>query len=82
MSTAAASAAQTAVREFKNHELDEDFARPGVRYEKRPAHTPDGKVVPGRSYTVGSLTTGTPYSYRITCGPSGAARVAGVFTTN
>jgi hypothetical protein len=44
--------------------------------------TADGKVVPGRSYTVGSLTTGTPYSYRITCGPSGAARVAGVFTTN
>ena len=47
MSTAAASAAQTATREFKNHELDEDFARPGVRYEKRPAQTPDGKVVPG-----------------------------------
>src|SRR3990170_3500950 len=44
MSTAAASAA---TREFNNHELDEDFARPGVRYEKRPAQTPDGKVVPG-----------------------------------
>jgi 6-oxo-cyclohex-1-ene-carbonyl-CoA hydrolase len=36
-----------ATREFKNHELDEDFSRPGVRYEKRPAQTPDGKVVPG-----------------------------------
>src|SRR5487761_1931809 len=47
MSTAVASAAQAATREFKNHELDEDFARPGVRYEKRPAQTPDGKVVPG-----------------------------------
>src|SRR5450830_524197 len=47
MSTAGASAAQAATREFKNHELDEDFARPGVRYEKRPAQTPDGKAVPG-----------------------------------
>src|SRR5476649_2648258 len=47
MSTASASAAQAATREFKNHELDVDFARPGVRYEKRPAQTPDGKVVPG-----------------------------------
>src|SRR5512141_3084996 len=37
----------TPIREFKNHELDEDFARPGVRYEKRPAQMPDGKVVPG-----------------------------------
>src|SRR5450756_3046810 len=44
MSTASAPAA---TREFKNHELDEDFARPGVRYDKRPAQTPDGKVVPG-----------------------------------
>src|SRR5476649_449278 len=47
MSIASVSAAQAATREFKNHELDEDFARPGVRYEKRPAQTPDGKVVPG-----------------------------------
>ena len=37
----------TPIREFKNHELDEDFARPGVRYEKRPARTPDGKEVAG-----------------------------------
>src|SRR5512141_2325250 len=37
----------TPIREFKNHELDEDFARPGVRYEKRPARKPDGTVVPG-----------------------------------
>jgi 6-oxocyclohex-1-ene-carbonyl-CoA hydrolase len=43
MNTAAMSGA---VREFKNHELDEDFLRPGVRYEKRPAKTPDGKEVP------------------------------------
>src|ERR1700694_2740641 len=40
-------AAPAATREFKNHDLDDDFARPGVRYEKRPAQTPDGKVVPG-----------------------------------
>src|SRR3989338_1543797 len=37
----------TPIREFKNHELDENFARPGVRYEKRPARTPDGKIVQG-----------------------------------
>ena len=34
-------------RKFKNHDLFEDFSKPGVRYEKRPAKTPDGKVVPG-----------------------------------
>jgi 6-oxo-cyclohex-1-ene-carbonyl-CoA hydrolase len=34
-------------REFKNHNLVEEIAKPGVRYEKRPARTPDGKVVPG-----------------------------------
>jgi 6-oxo-cyclohex-1-ene-carbonyl-CoA hydrolase len=34
-------------REFKNHDLFEDFAKPGVRFEKRPAKTPDGKTVPG-----------------------------------
>src|SRR5512140_1110323 len=37
----------TPMREFKNHELDEDFARPGVRYDKRPAKTPDGREVAG-----------------------------------
>ncbi len=36
-----------ATREFKNHDLVDDFAKPGVRYEKRPAATPDGKTVAG-----------------------------------
>jgi len=35
------------VSEFKSHELIDDFAKPGVRYEKRPAKLPDGSVVPG-----------------------------------
>jgi len=35
------------VREFKNHDLVDDISKPGVRYEKRPAKTPDGKIVPG-----------------------------------
>ena len=35
------------LREFKNHDLVDDIAKPGVRYEKRPAKTPDGAVVPG-----------------------------------
>jgi 6-oxo-cyclohex-1-ene-carbonyl-CoA hydrolase len=35
------------MREFKNHDLVDDFAKPGVRYEKRPAKKPDGTVVPG-----------------------------------
>ena len=47
MSIASTPATQAATREFKDHELDTDFARPGVRYEKRPAQTPDGKIVPG-----------------------------------
>jgi 6-oxo-cyclohex-1-ene-carbonyl-CoA hydrolase len=34
-------------REFKSHDLVDDFAKPGVRYEKRPARTPDGAVVEG-----------------------------------
>jgi len=33
--------------EFKNHDLVDDFAKPGVRYEKRPARRPDGSEVPG-----------------------------------
>ena len=36
-----------AVRDFKNHDLVDDIAKPGVRYEKRPARTPDGAIVPG-----------------------------------
>ena len=35
------------VREFKHHGLVEDFSRPGVRFERRPARTPDGKVAEG-----------------------------------
>ena len=34
-------------REFKNHDLVDDFAKPGVRYEKRPATRPDGSVAAG-----------------------------------
>jgi 6-oxo-cyclohex-1-ene-carbonyl-CoA hydrolase len=33
-------------REFKNHELAE-IDVPGVKYEKRPARTPEGKIAPG-----------------------------------
>ncbi len=34
-------------REFKNHDLVADVAKPGVRYEKRPATQPDGTVASG-----------------------------------
>ena len=35
-------------RDFKNHGLvDDAIARPGVRFEKRPAKKPDGTVAPG-----------------------------------
>ena len=34
----------SALRDFKNHDLVDDVARPGLRYEKRPATTPDGSV--------------------------------------
>jgi 6-oxo-cyclohex-1-ene-carbonyl-CoA hydrolase len=37
----------TAPRAFKNHDIVDDISRAGIRYEKRPAKTPDGKVVPG-----------------------------------
>ena len=33
--------------EFKNHDLVDDFGKPGVRYEKRPARRPDGSVAAG-----------------------------------
>jgi 6-oxo-cyclohex-1-ene-carbonyl-CoA hydrolase len=39
--------ARPALREFKNHDLVDDIARPGIRYEPRPAKTPDGTTVPG-----------------------------------
>jgi 6-oxo-cyclohex-1-ene-carbonyl-CoA hydrolase len=37
----------TATRDFKNHDLVDDIAKPGVKYEKRPAHRPDGSVAAG-----------------------------------
>jgi 6-oxo-cyclohex-1-ene-carbonyl-CoA hydrolase len=39
--------AMVPLRAFKNHDLVDDIAKPGVRYETRPAKTPDGTVVPG-----------------------------------
>ena len=32
------------MRDFKNHDLVDDTSKPGVRFEKRPARSPDGKV--------------------------------------
>ncbi|MFO1325703.1 MAG: 6-oxocyclohex-1-ene-1-carbonyl-CoA hydratase [Burkholderiales bacterium] len=36
-----------ATRDFKNHDLVDDFGKPGIRYEKKPARRPDGTVVAG-----------------------------------
>ncbi len=47
------------MREFKNHDLVDDISKPGVRYEKRPAKTPDGKVA-GACTTPGSRSTTRP----------------------
>jgi 6-oxocyclohex-1-ene-carbonyl-CoA hydrolase len=41
------SAASAPTRDFKSHDLVGDIVRPGVRFEKRPARTPDGQVVDG-----------------------------------
>ncbi len=35
------------MREFKNHDLVDDIGKPGIRFEKRPARTPDGSVADG-----------------------------------
>jgi 6-oxo-cyclohex-1-ene-carbonyl-CoA hydrolase len=35
------------VRELKSFNLVDDFSKPGVSYEKRPAKRPDGSTVPG-----------------------------------
>jgi 6-oxo-cyclohex-1-ene-carbonyl-CoA hydrolase len=35
------------MRDFKNHDLVDDIGKPGVRYEKRPARTPDGRIAEG-----------------------------------
>ena len=34
-------------RELKNHDLADDIAKSGVKFEKRPARMPEGSVVPG-----------------------------------
>ncbi len=34
-------------RDIKNHDLVDDIAKPGVRYEKKPATRPDGSVAEG-----------------------------------
>ena len=39
--------ATDAARSFKDHGLVADFSRPGVRFERRPAKTPDGTVADG-----------------------------------
>ena len=39
--------AMVPLRAFKNHDLVDDIAKPGVRYETRPASEPDGTIVPG-----------------------------------
>ncbi|MBE0546323.1 MAG: 6-oxocyclohex-1-ene-1-carbonyl-CoA hydratase [Rubrivivax sp.] len=40
-------APDTATHDFKNHDLVDDIAKPGVRFEKRPARRPDGSEAPG-----------------------------------
>ncbi len=39
--------ASASPRDFKNHDLVDDIARPGVRYELKPARRPGGELVPG-----------------------------------
>jgi 6-oxo-cyclohex-1-ene-carbonyl-CoA hydrolase len=39
--------APAATPDFKDHDLVADCARPGVRFERRPARTPDGTVAAG-----------------------------------
>ena len=38
---------RASLHELKSHDLVDDFARPGVRYDKRPAKRPDGTPVSG-----------------------------------
>ncbi len=45
--SALAVAAETKPAALKDHTLVADVSVPGVRFEKRPARTPDGKVAPG-----------------------------------
>ena len=42
-----APAALPAKRAFKNHDLVDDYAKPGIRYELKPARRPDGSVAAG-----------------------------------
>ena len=37
----------TPVTSLKSHDLVDDIARPGIRYDKRPAHRPDGTQAEG-----------------------------------
>ena len=37
----------TTATTLHSHDIADAYAVPGVRYEKRPAKTPDGKIVPG-----------------------------------
>lgn len=39
--------ATASTHEFKNHDLVDNVVKPGVLFEKRPAHLPDGSEVPG-----------------------------------
>ena len=39
--------ASPATRDFKNHDLVNDYSKPGVRYERKPARLPDGSEVAG-----------------------------------
>ncbi|MGA8033690.1 MAG: 6-oxocyclohex-1-ene-1-carbonyl-CoA hydratase [Casimicrobiaceae bacterium] len=38
---------RASLHELKSHDLVDDAARPGVRYDKRPAKRPDGTTAPG-----------------------------------
>ncbi len=38
---------RASLHELKSHDLVDDAARPGIRYDKRPAKRPDGTTVPG-----------------------------------
>jgi 6-oxo-cyclohex-1-ene-carbonyl-CoA hydrolase len=52
----------SALRDFKNHDLVDDISKPGIRYEKRPAKTPDGATVPGLYNAWITLDNATQYN--------------------
>jgi 6-oxo-cyclohex-1-ene-carbonyl-CoA hydrolase len=49
-------------REFKNHDLVDDIAKPGVRFELRPARRPDGSEAAGLFNAWISLDNPTQYN--------------------